>query len=68
MTKKPTFAIASDLSEVIQTDDGFGNFPTRLDALDRQIEMLEGERARLGGYLATAKRLRRKERKATTAA
>lgn len=56
-----TFAVASDLSEIIETADGFGIFKTRLEALNAQIRYLEGERSSTAEKLAEAKRLRRRE-------
>jgi hypothetical protein len=56
---KRTYAIASDLSGVIPTDDGFGSFDTELDAFERLIEMLDAERATNSSNMAHAKRQRR---------
>ncbi len=55
-----TWAVASDLSDVIETDDGFGAFATANEANDRLIEMLEAARAENSLKLAAAKRRRRK--------
>lgn len=57
----PTWAVACDFSEVIETPDGFGRFKTKLAALDRQISYLEVQRDETARYLAKAKRLRRAE-------
>lgn len=54
-----TYAIASDLSEVIKTEDGFGIFPTELEATKRWIEMLEAEREVTAERLTRARRRRR---------
>lgn len=62
-SSKSTWAVASDFSEVIETTDGFGAFSTKLDALNYQIGLLEGERDLAVGRLHKAKRLRRRELK-----
>jgi hypothetical protein len=54
-----TYAIAQDLSEVIETEDGFGIFPTRAAAVERWISLLEDERDTTRERLRRAKRLRR---------
>lgn len=54
-----TFAIASDLSEIVPTEDGFGIFKSELAAVERWIEMLEGEREVIAERLSRAKRRRR---------
>lgn len=56
---KTTFAIASDLSCVIPTHDGFGIFTTEEEALDALISKLEAERADVANKIASAKARRR---------
>lgn len=62
-----TWAVASDYSDVIETTDGFGIFPTKRDALERQIELLETEsqvtRASLSSARANLRREIAKERR-----
>jgi len=55
---KPSYAIASDLSGVVRTDDGFGIFADELAATDRLIDKLEAEIAVRRGYLSVARRRR----------
>lgn len=61
--RPPSWAVASDFSAVVFTEDGFGAFATKQSALERQISYLEAERDTLGVHLAKAKRLLRIERK-----
>jgi len=58
MTKAPTWAVASDFLSVVKTDDGFGIFPTELDAVNRQIDFLQGEIEPLKKALGKARRRR----------
>jgi uncharacterized protein (UPF0335 family) len=60
-----SFAIASDLSGVIETKDGFGSFATELEAIESLIERLEAERAGIADVLAEVKRRRRSLRRST---
>lgn len=65
-----TWAVASDLSEVVKTEDGFGIFPTELAALENLIGRIDAELETLGDAKRKAKRrwgyLRSKERHAGT--
>jgi hypothetical protein len=58
------WAIYSDYSGVTQLDGA--THPTELAAVERLIECLEGERARVSEKLAEAKRRRRKLTKDTS--
>lgn len=59
MVVEPTFAIASDLSGVIQTNDGFGSFKTEVEALDALISRLQDQRGIISEILAASRRRRR---------
>lgn len=60
-----TYAIASDYSEVLPTEDGFGKFATELEAVEYWIDLLETQRAVTAEHLARAKRRRRALKQAT---
>lgn len=59
----PSWAVASDFSDIVFTDDGFGAFVTKQEALERQISYLLTEREQNTRSLATARRRLRTERK-----
>ena len=59
MASKTTYAVASDYSEIVPTEDGFGKFQTELEAVEHWIEMLEGEREMTAERLRRAKTRRR---------
>lgn len=54
--RPPSFAVASDYSEIVPTEDGFGKFPTELEAVEHWIGLLEGEREITAERLTRAKR------------
>lgn len=53
-----TYAVASDLSGIVETTDGFGRFKTKADAVECWIDRLETDRRTLSYRLAVAKRMR----------
>jgi len=53
-----TYAIASDLSEVIETTDGFGAFKTELEAIEKLVSMLIAEKQDIAEKLGRARRRR----------
>lgn len=55
MADNVTYAIADDLSGVVATEDGFGKFPTKLDASRRWLELLLGEREEVNAKIGTAR-------------
>lgn len=55
-TGKTTYAIASDLSCVVETDDGFGSFATELEAQTVLVGRCEGEKVRAAELLGKARR------------
>ena len=53
---KATYAIASDLSGVELTPDGFGKFTTELAAAERLVELLENRQTETKHLLGKARR------------
>ena len=53
---KATYGIASDLSEVVLTPDGFGKFTTELAAAERIVELLEIRQRETKHLLGKARR------------
>jgi len=50
-----TYAVASDLSQIVPTDDGFGRFVTEIQAVKHWIALLESENEQTKARLAKAR-------------
>jgi hypothetical protein len=59
---KTTYGIATDLTDIVETPDGFAKFPTKLEALDALIERQNNAITLLGMYRTSARKKRRRER------